>query len=228
MPQDHELKFVSSNEWTHNFVGRFEASTRWVFDREKDQLVVAQIQGARAESWLKMSHREAADLLASIHEYSCIEHPDPYINDCTPTAEMPSWALGHEDIEMLAEVSIKQQEPVDKQAQQFIPKALHLEASQISAFLYAGAIECDFDRWDGHVGFVANCAEVALDIAGFLKENAGTENPGVIAYELFEPFGKWMAEEGHLAKNSLLDEFKAQYHAWIKEGQAPIPRESAS
>lgn len=117
----------------------------------------------------------------------------------------------------------------DAADQETIAKALHLEASQISAFMYAGAIQCNLERWEGHVGFVANCAEVSLDIAAFLKENADTENPGVIAYELFEPFGKWMAEEGHLPlKNSLLDEFKQQYHAWIKQGQSSIPRESAS
>ncbi len=290
MSKIQATKFISSAHWGHIFAGSQESATRWVFDLEKDQLVVAQIKGTLPGAWLNLSQNEAADLLGSIYDNECLGYPD--LTGCVRASSLPSWAQGQENVDVLAKASkqrlaadsslfseaapsdaahremivalqnllssprgssgriiieldhertltavleaaqktqVHRSPSRDAADQETIAKALHLEASQISAFMYAGAIQCDLDRWEGHVGFVANCAELSLDIAGFLKENADTENPGVIAYELFEPFGKWMAEEGHLPlKNSLLDEFKQQYHAWIEQGQACMPRESSS
>jgi hypothetical protein len=103
-----------------------------------------------------------------------------------------------------------------------------IEVAQITAFLYAGALQhptlgttgaglC-LDRWEGHTGFVTYCALYAGAINDWLHTRDDIM-PGVLEYELIEPLGEWLLESCRacLETAEVLGRFKAQYLAWIED-----------
>jgi hypothetical protein len=105
-----------------------------------------------------------------------------------------------------------------------------IEVAQITAFLYAGALQhpelgqkgqglC-LDRWEGHTGFVTYCALYAGAINDWLHTRDDIM-PGVLEYELIEPLGEWLLESPRscLETADVLGRFKAQYLAWIEENK---------
>lgn len=101
-----------------------------------------------------------------------------------------------------------------------------IEVAQITAFLYAGALQhptlgqkgqglC-LDRWEGHTGFVTYCALYAGAINDWL-DTRDDIMPGVLQYELIEPLGEWLLESSHSCLDAavVLERFKTEYVAWI-------------
>ena len=107
-----------------------------------------------------------------------------------------------------------------------------IEVAQITAFLYAGALQhpelgqkghglC-LDRWEGHTGFVTYCALYAGAINDWLRARDDNDiMPGVLEYELIEPLGEWLLESCRpcLKTVEVLEHFKAQYLAWIEDNK---------
>jgi len=111
-----------------------------------------------------------------------------------------------------------------------MPAQNTIEVAQITAFLYAGALQhpelgqkgqglC-LDHWEGHTGFVTYCALYAAAINDWLHGRDDTM-PGVLEYELIEPVGEWLLESCRscLETVEVLERFKAQYLAWIKDNK---------
>lgn len=103
------------------------------------------------------------------------------------------------------------------------------DIAQITAFLYAGALQhptkgfkhgkgADFEQWEGHTGFVFYCTEYATAISNWLDtpERENDDHPGVMLYELIEPMGEWLIGlDGSMETNEVLEYFKIEYLAWI-------------
>jgi hypothetical protein len=102
-----------------------------------------------------------------------------------------------------------------------------MSVAEITAFLYAGAIQhptlgsngkgmC-LDNWSGHTGFVGHCTYYAIAIDQWLATQSD-DYPGVLAYELIEPMGEWLIEKFHNPPDvaDVLEYFKTEYLAWIE------------
>ena len=104
-----------------------------------------------------------------------------------------------------------------------------LSVAEITAFLYAGALQhptlgqkgeglC-LDNWGGHTGFVAYCTFYASEIDVWLDTRGGEIHPGVMAYELIEPMGEWLLEMGKVPPEDglVLEHFKTEFLHWINK-----------
>jgi hypothetical protein len=105
-----------------------------------------------------------------------------------------------------------------------------IETASYTAFLYAGAIQSAanraavvdrsnlFDDWNGHTGFVWACAEYAEAIQKALDEREDKEDawPGVLEYEVLEPFGEWLLTEHETPPSieTVTTEFMTRFLAW--------------
>ena len=99
--------------------------------------------------------------------------------------------------------------------------------SEITAFLYAGAIQhptlgsngkgMRLDSWNGHTGFVGHCTDYAIAIDEWLSTQSD-DFPGVLAYELIEPMGEWLIEKFPRPPEvgDVLEYFKVEFAAWIE------------
>lgn len=110
-----------------------------------------------------------------------------------------------------------------------------ITTATITAFLYAGAIQQGatfdgcvrvyrdlsdyFDKWDGHIGFVASVEQYAQAISDWLKTQPYVCHPGVLEYELIEDLGEWLivgtTQQPTVA--DVLARFQTLYTAWIGE-----------
>lgn len=106
-----------------------------------------------------------------------------------------------------------------------------IETACYTAFLYAGAIQCQanrtavidrtnlFDDWNGHTGFVWACAEYANGIRKALDSREDEEDawPGVMEYELLEPLGEWLltAHETPPSVETVTAEFMTRFLKWV-------------
>jgi hypothetical protein len=102
-----------------------------------------------------------------------------------------------------------------------------ISVAEITAFLYAGAIQhptlgnsgdgMNLDSWSGHTGFVGHCTRYAIAIDHWLTTQ-GDFYPGVLAYELIEPMGEWLIENFHYPPDvdKVMGYFKIEYLAWVQ------------
>lgn len=84
-------RYVTSEGWGHIFAGNKETTTRWVLDRESDQLVDTQLLDTRAGMvWKFLSKRLTADLLEDIRCNDVDSDPDTW--GVIESNQLPGWA----------------------------------------------------------------------------------------------------------------------------------------
>lgn len=79
--------YLASPGWGHIFVGKREEITRWIYDREKDELVSAQVLNANA--WVDLDPAPMADLLESLRDNDVNGKSDDF--GLTAFDSLPSW-----------------------------------------------------------------------------------------------------------------------------------------
>lgn len=65
-PAPGSARYLVSDRWGHVFVGTQENITRWVYDRQEDKLLLAQVWGAPWAAWWQINIEQQADLLDSL------------------------------------------------------------------------------------------------------------------------------------------------------------------
>jgi len=102
-------------------------------------------------------------------------------------------------------------------------KAINLDTAVFTTFLTQGATAAgiDVDPYGGHIGLVEALAEHARAISKVLRSLPYPDDgyPGVLAYEIIEPIGAWLAEDGTrmgYPQNTAL-EFERRYFEWVNK-----------
>jgi hypothetical protein len=65
-PQDEKPRYLVCEGWSHIFAGTTESTTRWILDRETQQLERAEVLGRSGTAWRDLDKVAKADLLDSL------------------------------------------------------------------------------------------------------------------------------------------------------------------
>ena len=87
-PAPKKLRYVSSSGYEHIFTGKTPSVTRWVFDRETETLVFAQLQ--YVIGWVTLTVDEVKDLQEDIDHNDAVDKVEDF--SLTESATLPAWA----------------------------------------------------------------------------------------------------------------------------------------
>ena len=84
---ENEARYIYSSSWGHIFTGKREEITRWVFDRIKNNLIIAQV--LQSSNWIDLDKYHKKDILESIFDNEAIDKPDAFgLEECET---FPEW-----------------------------------------------------------------------------------------------------------------------------------------